>query len=114
LGPRLPGLIPVEFAHSAAETFLPSSGFTFETSICPPCAVMRIDSGPMSVISPILPFTAPNVRTKCFLEPNSCSFLPPIVVHAPGAGSAPRMVSWMKSTWLFQLTFASLARNQPS
>ena len=33
---------------------------------------------------------------------------------APGAGSAPRMMLWMKSTWFAQFTFASFARNQPS
>ena len=35
-------------------------------------------------------------------------------VPAPGAGSAARMRSWTRATWLWKLILDSLARNQPS
>ena len=81
--------MPDACAISPPLTFLPSSNLAFNTSIEPPWAVTLKLCCVTSVTSPIFPGTSAKRRKRVLRASKICSFLPLIVVHAPGPGLHP-------------------------
>src|ERR1700674_5637132 len=101
-------------ANSPAPILAPSAGFTRVTLMRPSAQTTVKLSGSVATTSPIFPLIPLGARAGSGVVSKICSLAPLSVVHAPGAGSQPRIRLWICAHGLPQSMRALSAPHQPS